>query len=86
MSIVNLTEDKFKQIEQQLEGAYNSIFHKDDQKYKPKNKTIFGTIEDNLGLITMTAIGTIIFLKVANRYEFQQRQSLIWIKKNLIRY
>ena len=47
MSLVDLTEDKLKQVEQQLHVAYDSIFHNDNQKYRPKSKTIMGTIENN---------------------------------------
>ena len=66
--LVTLTEDKLSQLENQLVGAYNSIFRHDSQQYQPKERTVGNVIQDHLGLIALTALGTFVLLKVSENY------------------
>ena len=67
-NLVTLTEDKLAQLEQQLEQAYDSIFHYDTHRYQPKQRTVSNVIHDNFGLILLTALGTFVLMKVSENY------------------
>jgi hypothetical protein len=73
MSLTDLTDDKLKQLEQQLKMAYDSIFSKDDQKFKPKKVSMFNIIENNFELISITIVGTMLLMKFSQRYELPKR-------------
>jgi hypothetical protein len=67
-NLVQLSEDKLNQLEDQLENAYDNIFSGDRHKYNPKKRSITNVISDNLPLILVSAVGTHALLKVSKNF------------------